>query len=50
MMYLRFSCLGSFTNVADLTPYKLEAALINPEAKNDAQPYGADRLMMDFTE
>ena len=42
---------NSFTNVADLTPYTLEKAQINLEAKNDALAYGADRsLMMDFTE
>jgi YVTN family beta-propeller protein len=41
----------SFTNVADLTPYTLEKAQINLDAKNDALAYGADRSMrMDFTE
>ena len=42
---------NSFTNVADLTPYTMEAAQINLEAKNDALAYGADRsMLMDFTE
>ncbi|MCY2985087.1 MAG: bifunctional YncE family protein/alkaline phosphatase family protein [Planctomycetota bacterium] len=42
---------NSFTNVADLTPYTMEKAQINLEAKNDALAYGADRSMrMDFTE
>ncbi len=42
---------NSFTNAADLTPYNMEKAQINLEAKNDALAYGADRSMrMDFTE
>ena len=42
---------NSFTSVADLTPYTLEAAQINLEAKNNALAYGADRsTLMDFTE
>lgn len=42
---------NSFTNSADLTPYTLEAAQIDLQAKNDSLAYGADRSMqMDFTE
>jgi len=43
--------VNSFTNVADMTPYTMEKAQINLNAKNNALAYGADRSMpMDFTE
>ena len=42
---------NAFTDKPDLTPFDLEQAQINLDAKNEATAYGADRSMqMDFTE
>jgi hypothetical protein len=41
----------SFTDKADLTPYKHESARINIDARNQRTAYGAERSMkMDFSE